>query len=278
MLLLWILINSLVNPGFEFLLQPKAASVPFPTEVGVLSILSNPAGLGERGSGILFNHSLTYLDSYHSLIAIKWGNIAGFFDYYNFGGFEYQGTSPNDNGGPKFTPYATQIRIAYGFQVDPETYTGLAATVLYQRILSNSLTQVYLSGGIIYMPKRINRLRVALMFDNLGPRKRVNTESVRMPVKIGGAIDYSIKGVTLGVNVNRVFGYERGQYIYQFRGLYRIHRFVDVWGIYSVGSELISPIEAGARLRHYPLVVMLSFSPSRLDFDTSYRISILWLL
>lgn len=278
MLSLFIFINSLVNPGFEFLLQSKAALVPFPTEVGVLSVLSNPAGLGDNSRGIIFNHNFTYLDSYHSLLAIKWNNIGGFFDYYNFGEFEYQGTSPNDYGGPKFTPYATQIRIAYGFQVDPETYTGLAATVLYQRILSNSLTQVYVSGGMIYAPKRINGLRVALMFDNLGPRKRLHTESIRMPVKLEGAIAYSTRMVALGVSVNRLFGYEDNQYIYKIRGSVKPHQNVDLWGTYSFGAKLVSPIEAGVVLKYKPFEVVLSFAPSRFDLDSSYRVSIIYLL
>ncbi len=278
MLSLLLFINSLINPGFEFLLQPRAALVPFPTEVGVLSVLSNPAGLGDNSKGILFNHNLTYLDSYHSLLALKLGNIGGFFDYYNFGEFEYQGTSPNDYGGPKFTPYATQLRIAYGFQVDPETYTGLAATVLYQRILSNTLTQVYLSGGLIYAPKRIKGLRVALMFDNLGPRKRLNTESIRMPVKLEGAIAYSIRMFDLGASVNRVFGYEDNQYIYKIRGTVRPHQKVSLWSTYSFGAEVVSPIEAGAILRYKPLSVVLSFAPSRFDLDSSYRVSIVYSL
>ncbi len=274
MTFLWLtLLVAQINPGFEFLLMPRTAQEALPHQYGTLALAGNPAGLATSSNGLLVSHHLWFLDSYTSVVGGKRGPWGFLLTYYNFGTFEFQDETPDDAGGPTFTPYAVELRIARGFSVDPETDAGLSVSFFHEKILDREFTQGYIGAGLIYRPRRAPGLSLAISVDALGLKKRVQQSEIRMPIRFLGDLTYQWRAWEITMVGIRIFGYQEPRVQALVRLLYHAPYGLTPWFLYASGRDLV-PWQVGMTYQHKALSLDIGMSPSRYQLDSVYRVTL----
>ncbi len=234
-----------VNPGFDFL---RIASTPMGVDV-YNSVWTNPALLTMDGNFAGFNYTSWLLDEGIYSIYAKKGSWGVHFRYFNMGEVEYQDERPRDDLMIKFVPYASELTLMKGFQIDEETAFGIGVTGFLSRLYAHTATGYTISAGLFYAPKKLKHLAISAYIKDFGFKKAYIGQPINMPTEANAAVQYVFRNkFTLGYRWRKVltFKADSSYTIGATNTIYGKFQFNDVsiFASYETGKSVV-PFEIG---------------------------------
>lgn len=266
----------LTNPGFDFLLIPSSPKGPEATREGVESILFNPAGLAESGGGVLLYQNFWLLDSKASFLGLKWNTWGIKLAYYDFGQLEFQEAFPQDEGGPVFNPYALRIGIGVGRKIDPELKIGGELNYLYEKILFDFRSNLFVNLGVFYTPLRFPKVSLGISVANLGLKAHFRDVDDKMPTELLISLRFNEKKINTTYSFKKVTSYNvpfselEGLGIeHILKGEYTLIYGFSLFASYTLGRE-IDKWALGLAYKKGYFNLLYSYRISSLNFDVPH--------
>jgi len=273
-ILLSVLINA--NPTFDFLTLPQSPAAVSAVTTGIDALVVNPAGLVEEGSGGYIYENLWYTDSKATFIGFKFSQFGIKLSYFDFGRIEYQGETPNDEGGIFFSPYAFHILIMRGFKIDDELWTGIGLGVAHQKIYLYSASTVLTDAGAVYFPKRFPWLSAGFSIQNMGLKAGFKDEKYNLPATLTFSIGITLKKLTGTYSYRKILTYDTpwkeltGPGLeHQFTLKYIPLTNLEIMASYIIGRE-IDPWGVGISYTFKSFRLQYSYRPGLLGFDSPH--------
>jgi len=253
-----------------------------PTAQGVAATLSNPAGLWGQGAEFLASGGLWFTDSKASVVAVRKDSWAGRIGYLDYGKFEFQDQTPDDDGGPYFRPYTFEASVYRAFQLASDTRVGIGLGYIHQEIYDHGYTDYHISAGVIHTPAKLPGLALAIGIRNLGIEKVTDLAREALPTQYYAGFSYGRGDFYGACEWSRITRYDTASAYLSLDPLGTELRFLFSYELrdilvpsisYSYGRE-IDPLELRLGAGAGKIRLSYGFRPSFRGFDPLHLVAL----
>lgn len=271
-----ILFLTLSYPGFDFLTIPFSPMDIPATQQGVEALQINPAGLAVEGREIFAYQNFWFTDSKATFLGVKLGNFGFKVSYIDFGKIEFQDETPDDDGGPSFSPYVFVGGLSKGFRIDDELLAGFGIQYFYYKIYTSVAQNVVLDGGLRYAPLRLPFAKFGLSVRNFGLKAGFENITYKMPTEFIFSISLTHRTISFDYTLEKIITYNTK--LEDLDGIGIEHSFqvkystpwnIFLFGSYRKGRE-IDPFCIGLSFKYRNLDLSYGYRPSRIGFDSPH--------
>jgi len=280
MLHLFIAALLAAGPGFDFELVPTNPLEPFVSEAYLGSAMLNPGILVIPGEGIELGQTFWLSDSRLSMLNLKWKTYGVSLLYVDFGSFEYQESSPNDDGGPSFRPYALNFSLKKGFRIDQELSIGFGLNYFYNKILYDEASNITLDAGMFYRPQKLTFASFGLSVRHFGLKAGFRKIDYKMPTEVRFSGSGAVKKFRFGYEYRKIVTYSENKSLFSGLGVEHLFKAkfdpVDnlrLMAVYAVGRE-VDPLVFGLSYGFKGFTLSYAYRLTSLGFDDVHHLGL----